>query len=104
MLYHIIMLNITPEQPAFEFVCLEQLIAQDHLLRKIGAVLDFEFIWDEVKHIYTDSPHLKSNANKIKFDLQDVEKSTKSYLAELDADINTDRIEQGKKYTLKRLS
>ena len=59
------------------------------------------------KHLYTDSTHLKANANKKKFDLQDVEKSTKSYLAELDADINTDRIEQGKKYTLaekKRLS
>ena len=200
MLYYIIMLKITPKQPEFEFVCLEQLIPQDHLLRKIGAVLDFEFIRDEVKHLYcenngrpgidpvilfrilfigylygvrserqlireievnlayrwflgyntqdaiphhstisqnrrrrfqdsdvyrkifdrivlralelkladgkhlyTDSTHLKANANKKKFDLQDVEKSTKSYLDELDADINTDRVEHGKKELKKKV-
>ena len=193
------MLKITPKQPEFEFVCLEQLIPQDHLLRKINAVLDFEFIRDEVKHLYcenngrpgidpvilfkilfigylygvrserqlireievnlayrwflgyniqdtiphhstisqnrrrrfqdsdvyrkifdrivlralelnladgkhlyTDSTHLKANANKKKFDLQEVEKSTKSYLDELDADINTDRIEHGKKELKKK--
>ena len=193
------MLKITPKQPEFEFVCLEQLIPQDHLLRKIDAVLDFEFIRDEVKHLYcenngrpgidpvilfkilfigylygvrserqlireievnlayrwflgyniqdtiphhstisqnrrrrfqdsdvyrkifdrivlralelnladgkhlyTDSTHLKANANKKKFDLQEVEKSTKSYLDELDADINTDRIEHGKKELKKK--
>ena len=49
------------------------------------------------KHLDTDSTHLKANANKKKFDLQAVEKSTKSYLDELDADINADRIEHGPK-------
>ena len=193
------MLKITPKQSEFEFVCLEQLIPQDHLLRKIDAVLDFEFIRDEVKHLYcenngrpgidpvilfkilfigylygvrserqlireievnlayrwfhgnniqdtiphhstisqnrrrrfqdsdvyrkifdrivlralelkladgkhlyTDSTHLKANANKKKFDLEEVEKSTKSYLDELDADINTDRIAHGKKELKKK--
>ena len=49
------MLKITPIQPEFEFVCLEQLIPQDHLLRKINAVLDFEFIRKEVKHLYCEN-------------------------------------------------
>ena len=33
----------------------EQLIPQDHLLQKIDAVLDFEFIRDEVKHLYREN-------------------------------------------------
>ena len=47
--------------------------------------------------LYTDSTHLKANANKNKFDKQEVEKSTRSYLAELDKDIEQDRAEHGKK-------
>lgn len=193
------MLKITPQQSEFEFVCLEQLVPQDHHLRKIDAVVDFGFIRDEVKHLYcenngrpgidpvvlfkilfigylfgvrserqlmreiemnlayrwflgyniqdkipdhstisqnrrrrfqesdvyrkifdrivaramelnladgkhlyTDSTHLKANANKKKFDLQAVEKSAKSYLDALDADINADRVEHGKRELKKK--
>lgn len=47
--------------------------------------------------LYTDSTHLKADANKNKFDKKDVEKSTCSYFDELERDINRDRAEHGKK-------
>jgi transposase/NAD-dependent dihydropyrimidine dehydrogenase PreA subunit len=47
--------------------------------------------------LYTDSTHLKANANKNKFEKKDVEKSTRDYLDELEADINRDRQAHGKK-------
>jgi len=47
--------------------------------------------------LYTDSTHLKADANKKKYDKRDVEKSTCSYFEELERDINRDRAEHGKK-------
>ncbi len=47
--------------------------------------------------LYTDSTHLKANANKNKFEKKDVEKSTRDYLEELEADIERDRQAHGKK-------
>ena len=49
------------------------------------------------KVLYTDSTHLKANANKNKFIRQDVSKSTRDYLSELDRDIDADRGAHGKK-------
>jgi len=49
------------------------------------------------KTLYTDSTHLKANANKNKHEKKLVEKSTRSYLAELDADIAQERSAHGKK-------
>lgn len=34
-------------------VCIEDLVPQDHLLRKIENAMDFEFIYDEVKDLYS---------------------------------------------------
>lgn len=48
------------------------------------------------KTLYTDSTHLKANANKHKFKKEVVRKSTRSYLDELDAAIDEDRLEHGK--------
>jgi transposase len=48
------------------------------------------------KVIYTDSTHLKANANKKKFRKEVVQKSTRSYLAELEQAIDEDRLEHGK--------
>lgn len=48
------------------------------------------------KVIYTDSTHLKANANKHKFKKEIVQKSTRSYLDELDIAIDEDRLEHGK--------
>ncbi|MDD7983859.1 IS1182 family transposase [Lentisphaera marina] len=188
------MIKKQSKQSEFEFVCLEQLVPQDHLLRKIDSIVDFEFIhhkvahlycptngrpgvdpvvlfkmlfigylfgirserqlireiemnmayrwflgynlqdkiphhstisqnrrrrfqesnvyqeiFDEIvllamerklvdgKHLYTDSTHLKANANKNKFDKQDVEKSTRDYLDVLNKDIAKDRAQNDKK-------
>jgi len=49
------------------------------------------------KRLYTDSTHLKANANKNKFVLAEVQKSTRSYLEELDQDVIEDREAHGKK-------
>mgnify|MGYP005845661541 CR=1 FL=1 len=48
------------------------------------------------KVLYSDSTHLKANANKNRYTKQDIEKSVKDYMAELDKDIDEDRIEHGK--------
>ena len=49
------------------------------------------------KTLYTDSTHLKANANKSKFKRELVDKSTRDYIAELDRDIAEDRRAHGKK-------
>ena len=182
-----------PQQTELEMVSLESLVPQDHLLRKIEAVIDFSFIHDRVAglycpdngrpaldptlmfkalfigylfgvrserqlvreievnvayrwflrlkltdpvfdastlsqnrrrrfndtsvaqdifdHIveqaighglvdgtvlYTDSTHLKANANKGKYDLAMVAKSRSDYWADLDAAIDEDRAAHGK--------
>jgi transposase len=47
--------------------------------------------------LYTDSTHLKANANKNKFDLAQVAVKPQQYLAALDAAIDEDRAAHGKK-------
>jgi transposase len=47
--------------------------------------------------IYTDSTHLKANANKNKYDLAELSKSRSDYWDDLDAAINDDREAHGKK-------
>ena len=49
------------------------------------------------KRLYTDSTHLKANANKNKFVLAEVQKNTRAYLDELDQDVAASREEHGKK-------
>lgn len=36
------------------FVCCEDLVPQDHILREIEKALDFSFIYDEVKELYSE--------------------------------------------------
>jgi len=47
--------------------------------------------------LYTDSTHLKANANKHKFELQEVQKSTREYLETLEEDVTRDRETHSKK-------
>ena len=47
--------------------------------------------------LYTDSTHLKANANKNKYDLAQVQVKPQEYLAALEAAITEDRSEHGKK-------
>jgi len=56
---------------------------------------DNEFI--DGKILYTDSTHIKANANKKKFNRELVQKNTQSYLEELEKAVNDDRVEHGKK-------
>lgn len=37
-----------------ELICLEELVPQEHLVRKIESAIDFNFIYDEVKDLYGD--------------------------------------------------
>ena len=48
------------------------------------------------ERLYTDSTHLKANANKHKFKKEVVQKSTRSYLDDLDVAIAEDRLSHGK--------
>jgi transposase len=48
------------------------------------------------KVIYTDSTHLKANANKHKFKKEVVQKSTRRYLDDLEVAIDEDRLDHGK--------
>lgn len=48
------------------------------------------------KVLYTDSTHLKANANRNKLDAVQVEQAPSAYLAELDAAVDADRAEHGK--------
>ena len=41
-----------PTQSELEFVCINELVPSDHLLRKIDKAIDFEFIHDLVKDLY----------------------------------------------------
>ncbi|MDD1830217.1 transposase, partial [Photobacterium sp. ZSDE20] len=41
-----------PQQYELEMVTMEQLVPKHHLVRKIDQVIDFEFIRDEVAHLY----------------------------------------------------
>lgn len=42
-------------QRQIKFLCLEDLVPQDHLLRDIDRAIDFKFIYDEVKGLYGES-------------------------------------------------
>ncbi|HEX9861362.1 MAG TPA: IS1182 family transposase [Nitrospirota bacterium] len=77
--------------------------------RRFSSSTVYQEIFDEIvlqaarrglvdgRVLYTDSTHLKADANKNKFIKKQVVKSTRSYLADLEHDINRDRAEHGKK-------
>lgn len=44
--------ELSPQQYQFETITLDELVPEDHLVRKIDAAIDFEFIRDAVKHLY----------------------------------------------------
>ncbi|GFD73833.1 hypothetical protein ACI7YQ_19675 (plasmid) [Alteromonas marina] len=41
-----------PQQYEFETVYINELVPEDHLVRLIDMAIDFEFIRDEVAHLY----------------------------------------------------
>src|SRR5574344_3093595 len=42
----------SPQQYQLEMVTLEELVPKNHLVRKVDAAIDFEFIRGEVEHLY----------------------------------------------------
>lgn len=42
----------SPQQYQFETITLDELVPEDHLVRKIDAAIDFEFIREAVAHLY----------------------------------------------------
>lgn len=77
--------------------------------RRFNGTDIFQKVFDEIvfqaishnlvggKILYTDSTHLKANANNKKSVVQEVEKSVKDYVEELNKAIDEDRIAHGKK-------
>ena len=51
----------------------------------------------DVKILYSDSTHLKANANKNKYSEEQVTVESQRYISDLNRDINADRIAHGKK-------
>lgn len=41
------------KQKDLRMACLEDLVPKDHLLQKIEGAMDFDFIYDEVKGLYS---------------------------------------------------
>lgn len=95
-------LNLTDDIPN------HSTISQNRRRRFKGTDV-FQKIFDEVvfkainlkmvtgKILYTDSTHLKANANKRKLVKVEVEKTPKEYVAELNKAVEEDRISHGKK-------
>jgi transposase len=83
-------------------------ISQNRRRRFLGTSI-YQEIFDEIvlqamkkgfikgEVLYTDSTHIKANANKKKFRLEQVPESTKGYLAELEQAVEADRVQHGKK-------
>jgi len=42
----------TPQQFEFETITVDKLLLEDHLVRKIDTVIDFDFIRDALAHLY----------------------------------------------------
>jgi transposase len=42
------------QRDQLEMVALDQLVPQDHLVRKMEAAIDFSFIYDVVKDVYSE--------------------------------------------------
>ncbi len=77
--------------------------------RRFNGTDVFEKIFDRIvfqaidmglvkgKILYTDSTHLKANANKQKFEKKEVERFVKDYVKDLEEDVNVDREKHNKK-------
>jgi transposase len=82
--------------------------------RKFNGTDVFEKVFDTIvlnaiehgfikgKILYTDSTHIKANANKNKFERKIVEKSIKDYIYDLDGAVNKDRENHNKKLLKKK--
>ncbi len=72
------------KQSEIECVSIEDLVPDEHLLRRIDQYIFAVETNGWRTCVSTDTTHLKANANKRTFIKQEVEASTKSYIDELD--------------------
>jgi transposase len=70
-------------------------IEQDIFDTIVEQAIEHKLIGGRV--LYTDSTHLKANANKRHYDLVEVEQTPAAYLAELDAAVDAERAAAGQK-------
>jgi transposase len=95
-------LSLTEDIPSHSTISMNRIrrfkdttIIQDIFDNIVFQAMNYGLV--EGKILYSDSTHLKANANKKKFIVQQVEKSVKDYMDELDQNIDEDREEHGKK-------
>ena len=43
----------TDERNALKAINLDNLVPENHIIRKIGKTIDLSFIYDKVKHLYS---------------------------------------------------
>ena len=68
--------------------------------RIVNQAIDLGMVKGSI--LYTDSTHIKANANKNKFESKQIDKTVKEYIYELDEAINEDRITHNKKSLKKK--
>ncbi|MDR7238689.1 hypothetical protein J2Y02_003319 [Neobacillus drentensis] len=115
---------IISTQSEYEFVSTDELVHNNHLLRLIDKYIDLSFLLEKVRPYYSDeivlqamnhkrvggrvlfsdSTHLKANANKHKFTKQEIEVETREYFDELIKAVEEDRLAHGKKLLKEKVS
>lgn len=70
-------------------------IAQEIFDEIVRQAIEHKLV--EGKVLYSDSTHLKANANKKKFYIEQVKVEPKDYIHDLEAAVNTERLANGKK-------
>lgn len=102
------MIKNAEKRNVIEFVSLEEMLPQDHLLRKIdAATVEYVFRWVlkaaaeegylNTEAIFVDGTPIKANANLKKQAKKAVPRQAKRYAKVLFDEVNKDREDHGKK-------
>lgn len=60
----------------------------------VDQAINYGLVGDKI--LYSDSTHLKANANKRKYEFKEVNQSVKEYIEELNKDVEKERINHNK--------
>jgi len=55
-------------QQQIKFLCIEDLVPQNHILRDIDKAIDFSFIYEEVKGLYREAEWGKLDQNSLDYE------------------------------------
>ena len=91
--------NVEKNREQVQFICMDDLVPKDHLLRLIDGAIEWSFIDDLVDptEIFVDSTHVKARVNNKKHQKQIAKQESLFYEEQLKEEINRDREEHGKK-------